>query len=124
MRENRIKEFIFTPLTNSAAATSSTEYTDHVINGEILEVSWKYGTQGATGSIALTFSGTQEVFCSNIALSGTKTMVVRPYVLPQASTGSASDAMLVPYVCNDKVLLTTTALLSGTTPFTCSFKYR
>jgi hypothetical protein len=123
MRDSRIKSYDFTPLVLSGTITN-TQYSDHVINGEILSVNWKYGSQGSTGSISIFVSGTQEVFCSNIALSGTKQTVVRPRVLPQGFAGSVANASLVPYVCNDKIGITATALLSGATNFTCSVLYR
>jgi len=53
VRENRIKTYTFN---RTISATSTETITgDYPINGEILQVEWKYGV--GAGSIGLSFSG-------------------------------------------------------------------
>ena len=122
MRESRIKEYRFSNTIN--ATTTGSFVSDHSLNGEVLEVSWIYGSQGATGSLSLSFGETQEIFWKRNTASGVGIQTARPYVISEISTGSGANAGLVPYVCNDKIILNCGSILSGTTPVNCIIRYR
>ena len=124
MRDSRIKEYIFTPVSTSTAAVTGSEVTDHVINGTIHDVEFKYGAVGATGSITLNFLTSDIAFFSNIALSGAGTQIIKPGLRNQLSTGSGAGGIILPYTVNDKIVYNYTALLSGTSANAATIRIR
>lgn len=109
----RIKEYRFPTVTFSAGQDTSTNtvYTEHSINGEILEIDWKTNT---AGSIYVTLSGTgYEVFRRN-APSGAGWQQTFPRTFTQASTGSIAGAFHAPWVANEP-LTVNCATASGQT---------
>jgi len=123
VRDSRIKDYLFS-ITASGPSTGS-HYSDHVLNGEILEVQYRYGSQGATGSISLAFSGTTENFFIDLAASGAATQVRRPYATVSLNDGTLPNGSEVfPYVCNDKIVLKLGSALSGTTAVYVDVLYR
>lgn len=120
VRDVRIKEFRFSE--TISATTTGSFLADHVINGEILEVDWTYGSQG-TGSLFLTTT-TGEEFWRRDTASGTVTRFAYPRVLSEGTTGSADGGILVPFVVNTPIVLNVKAALSGTTPLSVNVRYR
>lgn len=68
MRENRIKDFIFPQAAGNATTVS--QFTDHVLNGELLRVN---AFANFTGSVILKESGTNLAICNYSVTSGTNT---------------------------------------------------
>lgn len=123
VRDIRIKNYQFS-ITASGPSTGS-HYSDHPINGEILAVHYVYGSQGATGSISLAFSGTGENFFVDLGASGALTQVRYPYVTALLNDGTIPNGSQVfPYVGNDTIVLKVGSALSGTTPVSVNVLYR
>lgn len=96
LRENRIKEYIFSVTTPASGSNLSAIYSEFPLNGELLKVEWKTNT---TGSIWMAISGTGEEFFRNNTPSGTAFSVVYPIVL--GYTGSPYS--VVKREINDKI---------------------
>ena len=112
VRENRIKEVRFTQQQLTAASSGLSVYTEHPINGEILQVEHKFNQNG---SLAITPSGLsgQEIWRRN-ASSGTNFQVGYPAYFTESTTGSIANAEHRPFIVNDVLQLTTGSLVSGT----------
>lgn len=125
VRENRIKNFSFS---EAISATSTETFTgSYPINGEVLEVSYSYGSQGAAGSMFLTESGTGRELWKDLVASGAGVQYAYPRVYSQFTTGSqsvANGARLIPQLVNAPLILNTGSVLSGTTAVTVDIKYR
>lgn len=107
IKEYRFPSFLF--ITGVSAAVTQT--TNHAINGEILDIEW---TSDSTGSLAVALSGTAfEVFRRN-APSGTGWQQTFPRIFSQTTTGSIANALHVPWVVNEPMVVSMTAA-SGTT---------
>ena len=98
MRDTRIKDYLF--LEASGNATTVTQYTDHVINGEILRIN---AFANFTGSVILRDSGTSLTFVNYSVASGTNTWAHNSFL---NTTGS--------FVVNNILSLAVGSLVSGT----------
>lgn len=122
VRDNRIKEYRFAQQSFNAA-TVSTLYTDHSINGEVLEVAWNQ--QGTAGSIALSESGTGFEFFRRNNGSGTAWQQAIPRQFTESTTGSIANASHVSFNANTPLVLSIGSMASGTThTLDLVFKYR
>lgn len=111
VRDLRIKEYRF-PRQTFSADTVDTIYTDHSINGEILQVDWDQ--QVTNGSIVLSISGapSTEFFRRN-AGSGASWQSAFPRVFSESVTGSIANAGHVPFVVASPVGLSIGSMTSG-----------
>ena len=121
VRDNRVKEFIFTSQTFDTNGDDATVYSDYPLNGDILEVDWAFNR---TGSVWLTISGTGEEFFRRNAPSGTGIQVGAPRKFSESTTGSIANASHIPFVCNDKVVLNVLNAASGTQTLDVKVRYR
>lgn len=122
VRSNRIKEYRFPDQTISAASSGLAIYSDEVINGEILEVEYKFN-QG--GSVAVSQSGTSREMWRRNSTSGASWGTSYPYVFSESTTGSIANANHVPQVVRAPIVLTTGSLVSGTNAtLSVNVKYR
>lgn len=124
VRDTRIKEFRFS---NVISGTHTGSFvSDQSINGEILEVDWTYGSQGATGSLNLTNATTAEELWKRNAASGTDVQVARPRAFEETVTGGdpSTGSPVTPFIMHDHLVLNTGAILSGTTAVDVNVRYR
>lgn len=121
VRDNRIKEFIFSPQTYSANGADSTIYSDYPLNGEILEVDWAFNR---TGSVFLTMSGTGEELFRRNAPSGPGVQITAPRKFSQSTTGSIAGASHTNFIVNDKIVLNVLNAASGTQTLDVKVRYR
>lgn len=124
-RDNRIKTLKFQATisaTTTGVLTFDSNFSNKVINGEILEVNWSHNN---TGSLFLTVSGTgEEVFRRN-APSGTGVQVTRPRAVLHDKDGAvAVGSPWTPYVVHDMILVNAAGMASGTQPLTVNVLYR
>jgi len=98
VRENRIKDYTFQAIAGDA--TTITQYTNHVLNGELLRVN---SFANFTGSVILKESGTGLQFCNYSVTSGTNTWNNFNF---STTTGS--------FCINNNLSLTVGSLASGT----------
>ena len=111
VREIRVKEYKY-PTQSFSVATVDTIYSTRPLNGDILQV--QIGNN-ATGSVALSLSGTgEEVFRRN-AGSSTGGFISQPRVFSQSTVGSIANAEHVPFIINDVLALNIGSMASGTT---------
>ena len=110
MRDNWIKDFTFQ--STAGNATTITQYSDHVLNGELLRVN---AFANFTGSVILKESGTGLQFCNYSVTSGTNTWNGLNF---STTTGS--------YCTNNVLALTVGSLASGTAvvfgPVVCYYR--
>ena len=119
VREGRIKDYNWT--IPASAATTSTTYSDHVLNGTLAEIDFSLNR---VGSISVFVSGTSEILFNTGAVSGTSTQVVRPVVLQKYNDNTfAIGSITQSAVFNAPVGLTVTALASGTNPLYVNLRY-
>lgn len=126
VRSIRVKELVypgdFSGTGTFDATTTETVFSNHPINGEILEVDWTFNR---AGSMFLSFSGTGEEFWRRNAPSGASTNITRPYVFTEeVATGSIANAQHVPFVANDVIAFDVGSALSGTQALTFTIRYR
>lgn len=111
VRENRVKEYTF-PQQTFSATTVDTIYSDNPINGDILQVQL---TNNATGSVSITLSGTGEEIFRRNAGSSTDGFISQPRVFTESTTGSIANAVHMPFIANDLLVLNIGSMASGTT---------
>ena len=98
VRDTRIKDYIFPQTVGNA--TTITQYTDHVLNGEVLRVN---AFANFTGSVIIKESGTALSFCNYTVTSGTNAWSNFNF---SNTTGS--------FCVNNNLYLTVGSLASGT----------
>lgn len=122
LRESRIKTYDFSQLiSGSPTTTSYYPVNNEVQNGEILDVAWK--TEN-TGSLFLQLSGTNQVFFSRIAPSGTNWQFGQPRQFTQSTAGSIANAQHAPFNCHDPIVVAVSGMFSGANPLQVQVKYR
>jgi len=121
VRDNRIKEYRFSPQTINSSGGDLTVYSDNPINGDILQVDWSFNR---TGSVWLTMSGTGEEFFRRNSASGASTRITNPRTFAQSTTGSIGGAEHIPFIANDKIVLNVLNALSGTQTLDVNVRYR
>jgi len=126
VRGNRVKEYRFSETLSST--TTGSFVSDHVINGEILEVDMSY--VGTSGSVFMTDAGNARTLWTVLDASGATAVGIRTYyprALTQLSTGSisvAAGAETVPFNVHDKLVLNAGSMLSGANPLDITVRYR
>lgn len=98
VRENRVKDYSFPQAAGNA--TTVTQHTNHVLNGELLRVN---AFANFTGSVILQESGTNLSICNYTVTSGTNTWANFNF---STTTGS--------FCINNNLVLTVGSLASGT----------
>lgn len=100
-RDIRIKEYLFLQASGNNAGSQNTQYTNHVLNGELLRVD-SFGNY--TGSLIIRQSGLTSAFLNTTATSGPSNWTSFSF---SNTTGS--------FMINSILEVTVSGLASGTT---------